>query len=98
MYKDLGSKYHGAVLGDASAALGIMHRKGVGKLRHLSTNFLCVQERAARREIGYIKVKGSSNVADMLTKPLAQSDLQRHLGFANLMIAEGRADASLQVN
>ena len=38
MYKDLGTHMNGVVLGDASAALAIVVRRRVGKLRHLDTN------------------------------------------------------------
>ena len=38
MYKDLGTHMNGVVLGDASAALAIVARRGLGKLRHLDTN------------------------------------------------------------
>lgn len=46
MYRDLGSKYAGVDVGDASAA----HRKGFGKLGHLSADFRWVQEKAAKME------------------------------------------------
>lgn len=33
--KDFGYEMQGKVLGDASAALGITHRKGLGRTRHI---------------------------------------------------------------
>ena len=71
MYMDMGEKVEGTVLGDASAALAIIHRKGLGKLRHLDTNYLWVQEVAARKQIAYKKVYGKENVADLFTKPVS---------------------------
>ena len=35
MYKDLGTHMNGLVLGDAGAALAIVARRGLGRLRHL---------------------------------------------------------------
>ena len=58
------------VKGDASAALGIVGRRGLGKIRHIDVSHLWVQERAATKQIKYEKVKGTVNVADMLTKKL----------------------------
>ena len=78
MFKDFGVLVKGEVYGDANAALGIIGRKGFGKVRHLNTNFLWVQERAARRELLYGKIDGTYNVADLFTKPLDHVTLIRH--------------------
>ena len=40
MFKDFGTHMNGVVLGDANAALAIVARRGLGKLRHLDTNYL----------------------------------------------------------
>ena len=69
MYKDLGTHMNGVVLGDASAALAIVARRGLGKLRHLDTNFLWIQERAAKGDLNFKKVSGVDNGADLSTKP-----------------------------
>lgn len=37
MLSDLGWKMRGEVWGDASAAFGIIHRRGLGKIRHIDT-------------------------------------------------------------
>lgn len=71
-------KKSGCVFGDASAALGIIHRKGFGKLRNLNTNFLRVQEKAAKKEVEYKTAEGSKNIADALTKALVSETLTRH--------------------
>ena len=44
---DWGVQAEGEVLGDAAACLGIVQRKGLGRLRHIQTNWLWVQQRAA---------------------------------------------------
>ena len=43
MMKDFGWDATGQVLGDASAALGIIHRKGLGRTRRIDTGFLGIQ-------------------------------------------------------
>ena len=77
MYRDLGVENSGCVFGEASAALGIMHRQGFGKLRHLKT-VLWVQEKAAKKDVEYKKVEGSKNIAGALTKALDSDTLTRH--------------------
>ena len=53
LFKDFGEKIGGRILGDASAALAVIKRQGIGKLRHLDTNYLWVQEKSARGELDY---------------------------------------------
>ena len=43
LLKDFGMNIGGSILGDASACLGVIQRQGLGKLRHLNTNYLWVQ-------------------------------------------------------
>ena len=44
MLDDYGVKVKGEIWGDAQAALGIIHRKGLGKTRHIQTGLLWVQQ------------------------------------------------------
>ena len=53
---------------DASAALGIANRIGIGKVRHIEVNQLWLQEVGARKSISAIKVGGTDNPSDLLTK------------------------------
>ena len=79
MYLDWGLKMRGRVWADASAALGIIGRKGLGKVRHLDTSILWVQEAALRKQLLYAKVKGEENIADLFTKYLDRETLDRHV-------------------
>lgn len=56
------------IMSDASAAIGICHRVGVGKICHIEVTQLWVQEKAANREIAIHKVNSEENLADALTK------------------------------
>ena len=42
---------------DASAALGVIQRKGIGKIRHLHTGALWLQEQQVRNVIGFQKIQ-----------------------------------------
>ena len=52
---------------DASAAVGIIERRGLCKLRHSDTNNLWLQEQEARRRLPTKKVRGTENPADLMT-------------------------------
>ena len=58
MYKDMGESIERTVLGDASATVANIQRRGLGKLRHLDTSYLWVQEVAARKQLDDQKVHG----------------------------------------
>ena len=56
LLRDLGYNLSGEVWGDASAALGIINRKGLGKTRHIETGFLWIQQTAGEKRLRYHKV------------------------------------------
>ena len=51
---DFGRKIHAVVRTDSTAALGIIHREGLGRTRHVMFQYLCMQERL---KTGCSKVK-----------------------------------------
>ena len=53
---------------DASAAVGIANRRGLGKQRHIELNELWLQDMVARGRIAIRKVDGKANFSDSLTK------------------------------
>ena len=55
---------------DSSAARGIFGRTGPGRIRHLHTRYLWVQEKVRRKELSTDSVKGDENEADLGTKIL----------------------------
>ena len=55
---DLGLAYDGVVYADASAALGIVQRRGIGKVRHIRTQSLWLQEAHATKRLGFEKWMG----------------------------------------
>ena len=74
MLKDLNWVMEGKVYGDASAALGIIHRIGLGQARHIDTSLLWIQQTAAERHLTFTKVLGKNNPADIFTKYIDQSN------------------------
>ena len=83
---------------DASAAMGILNRQGCGKLRHLDTQLLWVQQKQLRGNIRYEKVDTKENPADLMTKGLDEATSSRHFGKLCCRFAKGRADKSVTLN
>ena len=82
---------------DASAAIGIVQRKGLGKLRHLDTQALWVQDAVRQRRVMIEKVAGSENPADLMTKHLDGPLMDKMLSKIGSEVREGRADAAPEV-
>ena len=75
---------------DASAAIGIANRIGVGKVRHIEVNQLWLQDKVNTGEIEVMKVKGEGNLADALTKPLEGPGVKKHIALTRQELVEGR--------
>ena len=78
---------------DSSAAIGISTRSGLGKLRHLETHTLWVQEKVRTGAIEVRKVRGDVNPADLFTKHLPSKDKIHQL--TRLFGCEYRAGRSM---
>ena len=91
---DLGWETELKVYTDSSAAIGICKRSGIGKVRHLATGQLWVQDRIRTKDFELYKVAGTDNPADMLTKHLARESLDKHVSFSGLIRTAGRADTA----
>ena len=77
--RDIGMEFEIVLRTDASAAIGMISRRGLGKVRHLDTNDLWLQGALRNGEIDVEKVDGYSNIADVLTKYVTAEDLARHM-------------------
>ena len=96
--KDLGTQMVGEVCVDSSAALGISQRCGIGKVRHLRTQGLWVQEARMTGRLAYRKVLGTKNPADVLTKHVPADLLQKHLETLGVEFRGGRAESAPELN
>ncbi len=96
--RDMGMEIAGEVYADSSAALGIAQRSGVGKVRHLRVQALWVQEVRCTGRLGYKKVLGTRNPADILTKHVPVELLDAHLQTLGVESREGRAVSAPELN
>ena len=76
---------------DASAAIGICRRKGLGKVRHLATADLWIQDKIKEKDLRLEKVLGKDNPADLLTKYLDATSQNKHIERLQLVEESGRA-------
>ena len=83
--------------GDASAALGIIHRKGLGRTRHIDTGLLWIQQTAAEKRLKYFKVLGKDNPADLFTEYLSAEVSTHHRDFLGIYFKDGRAKSAPQL-
>ena len=63
---------------DAAAALGIIARRGVGRVRHLDVGTLWLQEQQRRKVVESRKVAGLGNPSDLFSKLLAQERIEHY--------------------
>ena len=89
---DLGLKLPVTAWTDSSAAIGIASRSGLGKLRHLETHTLWLQEKVRTGAIVVKKVRGEVNPADLFTKHLpSREKVHQLLKLFGCEYREGRA-------
>ena len=77
---DMAWTLHPRVHSDATAAIGISKRRGLGKIRHLHTADLWVQEKVRSKAITLLKVLGTENPADACTKYLDKASMEKAIG------------------
>ena len=82
------------VLTDATAAIGICRRRGLGKIRHLAVADLWIQDRVKAKDFALCKVAGREDPADMLTKHVPYPTMIKHLQRLGLSYEPGRAHSA----
>ena len=76
---------------DASAAIGIVQRCGLNKLRHVELDVLWIQEQQARRLLPLRTVPCPRNPSDMMTKHVDLSHIELYMDILGLRFEAGRA-------
>ena len=92
--KDLGFEYKIRVHSDATAAIGIARRRGLGKVRHLDCADLWIQEKVRSGAVTLTKILGTDNPADALTKYVDRQQLEKAMATIGMRKAVGRAKSA----
>ena len=79
---------------DATAAIEVAQRVGLGKLRHLETQSLWLQEAVRDKRVGLSKVHGSVNPADLMTKHVDHATQIRLPSLMGVEARMGRAESA----
>jgi len=78
--EDLGIRGKHVRLGlDSTSAMGAMSRRGAGRIRHIQTPTLWIQQLVSSRQMSLRKIKGTSHTPDMLTKHMTAARIQQFL-------------------
>ena len=83
---------------DASAALGVIQRQGIGKIRHLATSALWLQSQQLRKILRFSKILGATNPADLFTKHVSRELMIQHVTKMKACFREGRAKSTVQLH
>lgn len=97
MMKEWDLSVSGEVMGDASAALGIIGREGLGKIRHIEVSHFWLQNMSSEKRMKYTKALGTKNPADMLTKELSRVKINEILTAIIAMHIEGKPESAPQL-
>ena len=97
MLRDLGMEASIELYTDSSAVRGIIYRAGLGKLRRLETGYLWLQAAVKNKRLTVRRVKGTNNLADLLTKHLSAADMHKHLECLGFAPEQGRSRAVPQI-
>ena len=94
--KDPGFEYKVQVHSDATAALGICRRRGLGKVRHLDVAHLWAQDAARTGIFELVKVLDSKHPADIMTKCTDKEIPEKMLLKMKMHTLPGRAACAPQ--
>ena len=88
---DFGIQVSLEVHSDATAAIGICKRQGLGRVRHLATADLWVQQKVRSKELKLFKLPGRDNPSDLMTKYKTSPETNRFLSMMGICSLSGRA-------
>ena len=69
---------------DSSAAKSFLSRRGLGKMKHIEICDLWLQEEVLKGQVEVMKVLGTENPADLMTKFLSVAEIRARLAGLNL--------------
>ena len=87
---EFGIKADLMIKSDAIAAIGIVRRQGLGRIRHLAVADLWIQQKSKEGVVKFAKLPGKDNTSDMLTKPVELVTIDQHTQTLRLELRGGR--------
>lgn len=97
MAKEMGRLMKLVIGSDSTAAKLVVHRHGLGRLKHLQIRHLWIQQAVAQRRFKLIKIPGATNYADLMTKHSTESKMLSLLTAAGYEYRDGREPTAPQL-
>ena len=94
---DLGFTVRVELRSDASAAISLSNRRGLGKARHICVGFLWIQEVVSSGRLVLKKINGLKNRSDLLTKHLSAPRMKELLSACGCVVLSGRHPLALSL-
>ena len=88
---DFGFKAKLEIHSDATAAIGMCKRQGLGRVRHLATADLWMQQRIKLKHFALFKLPGTMNPSDLMTKHKSRPEIERFLTMLGISPETGRS-------
>ena len=96
MLQETGDPKTAKVKTDSGACIGMVHRRGVGRMKHLEVRQLWVQDKVAEGRLVVQKVPRAANPRDLLAHHWTRSDGEAHL--KNMGCSVRSYDGDVNVN
>ena len=87
LLRDLGYEKKPVLAIDVKATEHILHRQGIGKLKHKDVAYLWIQDEVRSHRLRVRRVRSENNIADLGTKPLSKAVIAKHcltMGYVNM--------------
>lgn len=97
LFREFGQEVQARIHLDASAALAIIQRQGIGKVRHLDVGVLWLQEQQFKFSVEILTIKGTSNPADLMTKHLSGNVISKYMLLFSQYFYSGRAGTAARL-
>ena len=97
MMADWSIEFQGLVRTDANAAMGIVHRQGLGVTRHIEVQYLWIQDAVRHKSLAVSKVGTEENPADVLTKFLKAETVHKHMEYMGCRATSLKSEAALKI-
>ena len=81
---------------DASAGIAMGNRRGLGRAKHVDTQYHWVQERTAKKEFRLKKEGADRMLADVLTKVVTEEKVNIAMKGMNFHYLEGEHELTLR--
>ena len=88
---DFGFRVSIEIHSDATAAIGICKRQGLGRVRHLATADLWVQQKVKSKHLKLYKLPGKDKPSDLMTKYKSGPEISRFFKMFGVVPLSGRS-------